>query len=123
MNVLKKNLRTDLLGITSASLCVLHCLLMPVLLALSVHLEWLEMFCYLFIALGIYSVYFSTKNGTSTPIKTVMWLSSGVLFLAVLLEERVPWLSPLTYVAAAGLITGHILNIKCSKKHCFNNNH
>ena len=83
----------DLLGIGSSVLCIIHCLLLPVLvLAGSLSGDthrwaWLD---YGFIALATVAVYSSTRRLKSTFLRRGLWLSLLVFSGAILFHEHHP---------------------------------
>jgi predicted neutral ceramidase superfamily lipid hydrolase len=104
------------MGIASATLCVVHCILTPFLLIIIAKYEWWENLTYLFLAVSLYAVYEAIK---AKPPKYILSLICGsyVLLIAFLLLEETWYLAePLSYIASLGLVIGHVLNVR----HCKN---
>jgi hypothetical protein len=107
----------DWAGILSASLCVVHCLLTPVLILLLSNKEWWHQVYYMFLAISFYAAFKATQNCTVNKIVVLIWLSFLILAVSILFEDTFTWLHELSYLASFGLVAGHILNIRYCK-HC-----
>lgn len=115
--------KADYVGITGSVLCLIHCLLTPVLLMTTAvmrddHLRvgFLSL-DYVFIGINIVAVYFATRSGVSMAVKRALW---GFLFLfttAILLEDVNEAFQLLGYAASAGLIVTHLVNIRQHRRH------
>ncbi|MBB5284311.1 hypothetical protein HNQ92_002454 [Rhabdobacter roseus] len=109
--------KSDLLGIASASLCVVHCLLTPILLVLAASSAgWWHEVSYVFLLISYYALYETSRHCTNRRILLLIGSSLLVLTASVLLEDYFEWLHEVSYLASLGLITGHILNIRYCKK-------
>lgn len=100
----------DWLGMTSASLCVIHCLLTPFLVLGASHLAWWHDISWLFLVLSGIAVYLATRGGTSLGIKVLIWASFSVLALSIIGEEYWEPFHEISYVASLGLVIGHFWN-------------
>lgn len=110
--------KADYVGITGSVLCLIHCLLTPVLLMTTAvmrdeHLRvgFLSL-DYVFIGVNIVAVYFATRSDVSLAVKRALW---GFLFLftvAILLEDVDEAFHLLGYAASAGLVVTHLVNIR-----------
>jgi hypothetical protein len=108
--------KADITGVLSASLCIVHCALTPLLLIVFSASEWLHSLSYIFLLLSFYSVFEATKHSKYSAVLQLIWVSFAVLALSVLFEDDFPWLHLLSYPASIGLIVGHLLNIHYCKK-------
>lgn len=114
-----KKYAADGVGITSSALCLVHCMAMPALLSAGVfsnELPWLK---YVFIVVAFCSITASIKETTSFKIAALLWASFWVFTFSLLFENK--W-HPLEYtglLASAGIMAGHLLNIK-SCSNCVN---
>jgi len=106
--------KSDILGMTSAALCAVHCLAMPILIAVSLTYRWLDGLCYIFLAIGVYAAYRATKC-SPLWLKVIIWGSLVMMLTSILLESVSPISVVLNYIAAAGLITGHYINYRQTK--------
>lgn len=81
----------DLLGISSSVLCIIHCLLLPVLLlvgSFSDHLHRWALLNYAFILLAGVAVFFSTRQLPHSRLRVGLWLSWLSFSLAILLHAQ-----------------------------------
>ena len=113
-----KSRKLDFIGIIASTVCIIHCLLTPLVVILfsEVVKEKYEYINFLFLAISLVSVVLSVKTTNHQVIKVLLiyfWiqLSVGLLF-----EELNFVFSILMYFAAVGLIATHIWNIKYCKK-------
>ena len=108
--------KPDWVGIASASLCVVHCLLTPLLLTLATTYEWWPGLSYLFLFVSFYAALETSWHSTGSPWLWLIWGSFVALATAVIFEDRYPALELLSYLASVGLVVGHILNIRYCRK-------
>jgi hypothetical protein len=133
---LKKSRRfADYLGITSAFVCLLHCLATPVLLwagtyahahpvhvhvhetaAAGTHEAWWHVFLhhgwdFLFLGLGLIAVWQAAKHA-SGPIRGLLWAAFVFLAGAILLEHYADLFRYLAYGASVLLIGLHLYNLR-----------
>lgn len=88
-SALRKN--ADLLGMSSSVLCILHCLLLPLLLlagSFSDHLHRWALLDYTFILLAGVAVFFSTRPLKSSRLRVGLWLSWLGFSVAILLHAH-----------------------------------
>jgi hypothetical protein len=127
--------KPDTIGALASSLCVVHCLITPVLFAVqsytAVHYHsaplWWQNLDFLFITISVFAVYRSTRNSTNSLIKYALWTSWVILFILIL-NEKLVW-TPLpefiTYIAALSLALLHLYNLnycQCKSEGCCNQN-
>ncbi|MGA0557606.1 MerC domain-containing protein [Larkinella sp. VNQ87] len=112
------NKRADYIGISGSVLCIIHCLITPVLLVSSsflandtVRVGFLSL-DYLFIGVNILAVYFATRHFTTPAIKIGLWFFLSVFAVAILLEDVNESFEYLGYAASLGLVTTHLVNIR-----------
>ena len=110
---------SDYLGITSALICLLHCLAAPVLMGWGVlahsHGEnfWLDhSWDYVFLGLGLIAVWFSSEHTHQKFLKVLLWITFGLLCGTVFLGHSYPVFQVLAFAASLGLIFAHLLNLK-----------
>lgn len=113
------NFRSDYIGMVSAILCLIHCIILPVIFALRAvdfehdvegHFKW----DYLFLALSFYAVYHSAKHSPSPLIKMLFWANFSVLTLCIFLENISEAFEYMIILASIGLVVVHFINIR----HC-----
>ncbi len=123
----------DKLGITSAIICAVHCLVIPAIFLLKYswadtgHVmdeapklghglpSWWETLDYIFLIVGFYAVFHAVTHTPARGIKVSLWFFWVCLALAVIFEKHLHWLS---YIASIGLVVTHFINIR---KHAFRN--
>lgn len=123
----------DYLGITSAFVCLLHCLATPVLLwagtyahAHPVHAHesaepvtteaWWHLLLhhgwdFLFLGLGLFAVWQAAKHA-SGPMRGLLWAAFAFLAGAILLEHYAELFRYLAYGASLLLIGLHLYNLR-----------
>jgi hypothetical protein len=106
-------------GIVSTTLCVVHCILTPLLLVLVAKYEWWGNLTFLFLAISFYAVYDAIKSKPPQHILLLICVSYVFMTAFLLLENFWDLAEPLSYVASFGLVIGHILNIRYCKS-CIN---
>ena len=118
MNNTKIN-KADLIGILSSSICLVHCVATPLLIAFGAGFITNPFFKYLFLIISFGSIFKATENITSKKISLLLWISFWGFLFSTLFQEEYEWLHYSGYLFAILIIIGHILNIKhcreCSK--------
>jgi len=118
----KVSVRSDQAGIASAVLCTVHCLVIPALFVLrfsltdnaAYHLpQWWEKLDYVFLVVSFLAVYHSANHAKAREVKAALWLFWGILAVAILFQAQLHWMA---YIASAGLIATHFLNIRQIRK-------
>tara|TARA_B100000767_G_C19556581_1_gene447235 strand:+ start:226 stop:648 length:423 start_codon:yes stop_codon:yes gene_type:complete len=127
--------KSDTIGAIASSLCVIHCLMTPLLFAVqsytAVQYEavplWWKNLDFLFVTVSVFAVYLSTKNSSNTLVKYALWISWLCLFVLIL-NEKIGWVSLaefITYFAALTLAILHLYNLnycQCKSENCCNKN-
>jgi MerC mercury resistance protein len=117
--------KADYIGITGSVLCLIHCLVTPVLLLTSAVLRqdvllrasWHSL-DYVFIGVNVVAVFFATRHSTNPGIRLSLWGFLGVFAGSLLLEERSAVFAWVGYAASFGLIITHLVNIRyCQTRH------
>jgi len=106
--------KADLIGILSSSICLVHCIATPLLIAFGAGFMTNPFFKYLFLIISFVAVFKATEKVTHTKIALFLWVSFLGFLLSTLFQEEYHWLHYSGYFFALLVITGHILNIK----HC-----
>ena len=125
--------KPDTVGAIASSLCVIHCLMTPLLFAAqsltAVHEHsapvWWQNLDFLFIIISFIAIYHSTKNSNNISIKYALWINCFALFFLIL-NEKTEWFSLaeiITYIVAFSLASLHIYNLnycQCKSEDCCN---
>ena len=102
---------SDLIGIGSSVLCIVHCLLLPVLilagsLAGDAHRwAWLD---YLFILLATLAVFYSTRRLKSDLLRRGFWLTLLVFSVAIVFHEYHPASLYVSVASSLLLVVFHV---------------
>ncbi len=102
----------DVLGISSASICLAHCLLFPMLTILPIgfiHNQWIDI---AFACVGMFVVSKIILSKTSLKVKYVLGISVLFVITGVILEMFLGEDYWLVLIGGFGMIYGHILNFK-----------
>lgn len=107
--------KADYIGVAGSVLCLVHCLITPVLAlgsSLSIdHNEaggWLD---YLFILVNGLAVFFATREHRSPALRLFLWGSFALFSVSLLLEHEFAGFKILGYVGSGLLILGHLYNL------------
>ncbi|NEU66866.1 MerC domain-containing protein [Spirosoma agri] len=110
--------KADYIGITGSVLCIIHCLITPILLMSTALLQddhlrfgYLSL-DYVFIGVNIVAVYFATRHYALPIVKKALWSFLGLFAIAIVLEDVNPIFEYIGYVASAGLVITHLTNIR-----------
>ncbi|GEN70627.1 MerC domain-containing protein [Chryseobacterium lathyri] len=105
----------DAVGISAAVLCLIHCVVFPLLMIIPLGISHNPYIDLAFLIIGAVVVYRVTKNIASSWLKLLFWSSIILISISVLADLIFEIHIPLIYVGAAGLITGHIINFRNHK--------
>ncbi len=107
----------DYIGITGSVLCIIHCILTPVIAVSSSLLfkdslvEGMHMLGYAFILINGVAVYYATRNGHLEKLNKFLWGAFALFAASILLEEVSEVFHYLGYLGSFLLIVGHSLNL------------
>ena len=105
----------DILGISSASICLVHCLLFPLLTILPLGLNHSPYIDLIFALIGVFAIVKIIKK-TNIIISGVLILSISLILISVLAEIFFEIHLDLILIGGVGMIIGHFLNYKSHKK-------
>lgn len=115
--------KADYIGITGSVLCMIHCLVTPVLLMTTAlmqdeHLRvgYLSL-DYLFIGINVVAVYFATRHSASPAVRRALWSFLILFAFAIVLEDTSGFFRYAAYAASAGLVVTHLVNIRQHRQH------
>lgn len=109
------NPKSDLLGIISSGLCLIHCLAGPVLVLLGygfMEPDGWHLWDFLFLAVSAWAVYSVTKGHTPKWIRWGLWVSFAVLSFSIFMSHEMLFFNVLSWAAAISLVIFHTLNIR-----------
>lgn len=109
------SLSLDFLGISSATLCLIHCLVFPLISIIPIgisHNHWIDL---LFASIGLYAVVKILKTSTPLYVKLILSFSMAMIFGSVLVTILFHNHSLVLYIGGVGMIIGHLLNFRFHK--------
>lgn len=123
---MQKKERSDIMGIVSSGLCILHCLAFPMFLAATGNsTSWLDHsfhgLDYLFVILALVAIYFSTRNLNRLWLQAAMWASGSLFAVMVLFHTYSAAFRVVGLVASLLLVMLHLINVFCYRRNkaCF----
>lgn len=108
----------DILGISSATICLVHCLVFPLLTILPLGLSHNPIIDLLFATIGLFAILKIIKK-SSLLISAILIISMALIWISVLTELFLEIHLDLIFIGGIGMIIGHLLNYKMHK----NSNH
>ena len=123
--------KPDTIGAVASTLCVIHCLLTPILFAVqsytAVHSEvaplWWKNLDFIFITISFFAINQSTKNSSKKSIQYALW-GAWVSLLFLIINEKMEWFhlgELVTYAVALTLAVLHLYNLnycQCKDENC-----
>ncbi|MDQ3191365.1 MAG: MerC domain-containing protein [Bacteroidota bacterium] len=121
--MLNKTSKSDIVGILSSGLCLVHCLALPAAFiclgdscASDSHAGF--NYDYLFLSFAVVAVFFTSRKTNSLFIKFSLWTFLLICTLGIVFHDYSPFIKYIIYLGSAGLIISHVLNIRYNKHHC-----
>ncbi|WP_394775008.1 MerC family mercury resistance protein [Flavobacterium sp.] len=108
----------DILGISSATICLVHCLIFPLLTVLPLGLSHNPFIDLLFATIGLFAIIKIIKK-SSLLISSILIISMALIWISVLTEFFLDIHLDLIFIGGIGMIIGHLLNYRFHK----NNDH
>jgi predicted membrane protein len=105
----------DAVGISAAVLCLIHCIIFPLMMIIPLGISHNPYVDLAFLLIGGVVVYRVTKKVSKPWLKWLFWMSILLISISVLVDLIYEIHVPLIYLGAAGLIVGHIINFKRHK--------
>jgi hypothetical protein len=106
----------DVLGISSASICLVHCIVFPLLSVLPLgitHNPWIDVFFFGIASVLIFSI---LKGSGPFYIKMTLLFSLFLVFNGMLLDFALHQETYLVPIGGIGLIVGHMLHFLSHQK-------
>ena len=130
MRITTKN--SDYLGAIAGVLCIIHCIITPLLFLINAELATnqtllaLQVVGYIFLIVSFFAVYKSALNTTNDIVKVLFFVFWGFLLFLILNESfgifRIA--ETYTFISAFSLSALHIYNLKyckCKDQNCCTN--
>lgn len=108
--------RYDFLGVSSATLCLLHCLMVPFLSLVSISNSssiWIDLFCCF---MGLLAVYKIVRHTDSKRVQYILIASIVVVISSISIELLYQLHNEGVLIGGIGLLIGHTAHIKTHSK-------
>ena len=105
----------DILGISSATLCLIHCMIFPLLTIVPLGFSDNIFIDSLFACIGMFVVSKVLMSNASKIVKYILGISIGIIIVCVLIEMLFNLHIGLIFLGGFGMIIGHYLNFKNHK--------
>ncbi|OXG05573.1 MerC mercury resistance protein [Flavobacterium araucananum] len=99
----------DILGISSATICLVHCLVFPLLTILPLGLSHNPFIDLLFASIGTFAIFKIIKK-TNLLVASILIISMSLIWISVLCELFLDIHLDLIFIGGIGMILGHFLN-------------
>nr|WP_199000169.1 MerC family mercury resistance protein [Flavobacterium sp. ASV13] len=99
----------DILGISSATICLVHCLIFPLLTILPFGISHNPVIDLLFASIGLFAILKITKK-SSLLISSILIVSMALIWISILTDLFLEIHLDLIYFGGIGIIIGHLLN-------------
>ncbi len=112
------NPKSDLLGILASSLCLIHCLIGPIVVLLGYSFmepDGWHIWDFIFLMISAIAIFTASRNHTPSWIKKGLWISFAVLSMAIFFSHDNLLFNVISWIAAAGLVVFHVFNIRHSR--------
>jgi len=106
----------DILGISSATLCLIHCVVFPLLILIQLRFLHNSYFDLLFALLGLWAVLRVVKTA-SKSVTIVLLVSVALICVSVLTDIFFHFHSNLIFIGGIGMVIGHLVNFRNHKDH------
>lgn len=113
-----KNMTTkpyDILGISSASLCLFHCIVFPILTIIPFGFSDSAFIDSIFACIGMFVVSKILMSTATKKVKYILIFSIILIITSVIIELLFELHSELILVGGLGMIIGHLINYKNHK--------
>ncbi|WP_395058956.1 MerC domain-containing protein [Flavobacterium sp.] len=107
----------DILGISSATICLAHCLIFPLLTILPIGFIQNYWLVVAFACIGMFIVSKIILSNTTKKIKIILGFSILLVIIGVILEIILNNDLCLILIGGIGMITEHLLNFNNQKHH------
>jgi len=105
----------DILGISSATICLVHCLIFPLLTILPLGLSHNPVIDLVFASTGLIAILKITKK-SSLLVSSILIVSMSLIWISILSELFLEIHLDLIYFGGIGMIIGHLINYKLHRK-------
>ncbi|MCC9072296.1 MerC family mercury resistance protein [Flavobacterium sp. F-65] len=111
----KTTFNWDILGISSATICLVHCLLFPILTIIPLGITHNPIIDLLFASIGFFAIIKIAKKATLL-VSSILILSITLIYTSILIEIILDVHTYLIFIGGIGMIIGHFINYLEHKK-------
>jgi len=101
----------DVLGIVNTTICLAHCLALPLLVSFGAAFMNNPFMDHAFIAIAALAVAAALRSSPKGMMALLMWTSFAVFASAILLEDAHPVFGPIAILASLALVAGHAYHL------------
>lgn len=112
----KTTFNWDFLGISSATICLIHCLVLPVITIIPLGISHNPLIDLLFASFGFFAIIKILKK-SNLLVSSILILSLALILISIIIEIVLDIHTYLILIGGIGMIIGHYLNYKSHKKH------
>ncbi|KRD11463.1 MerC mercury resistance protein [Flavobacterium sp. Root901] len=105
----------DILGISSAAICLVHCLIFPLLTILPLGISHNPFIDLLFASTGLFAILKITKK-SSLLVSSILIVSMSLIWISILTDIFLEIHLDLIYFGGIGMIIGHLINYYLHRK-------
>lgn len=105
----------DILGISSAAVCLVHCLIFPILTILPLGLIHNPIVDLIFASFGLFAILKIIKK-SPVLISAILAVSMGLIWISILSDLFYEIHLDLIYYGGIGMIIGHLINYRLHKR-------
>lgn len=111
-----KSKKLDILGISAATLCLIHCLVFPMLMIVPLGIAHNAYIDLAFLTIGLLIVFRITRNMNLGILKSLFWSGIGLIGISIFLDLLFHYHSPLIYIGTTTLVIAHVLHFNSHKE-------
>jgi len=104
----------DILGISSATVCLVHCLIFPLLTILPFGLSHNPFIDLVFATIGLFAI-FKIITKSDLFVASILVISMSLIWISVLTDLFLDIHLDLIFIGGMGMIIGHFLNYRNHK--------
>lgn len=105
----------DILGISSATICLVHCLIFPLLTILPLGISHNPIIDLVFASTGLFAILKITKK-SSLLVSLILIVSMSLIWISILTDLFLEIHLDLINFGGIGMIIGHLINYKLHRK-------
>jgi len=102
----------DAVGVSAAVLCLIHCIVFPLLMVIPFGLSHNPYIDLAFLLIGTVVVWRITRKIRSKGLKGLFWISIVLISISVFADLIFEVHLPLIYIGAVALISAHLINFR-----------